>query len=89
MRKDSYDLMLVDEANSALDQRGQHELFENLVKDPDHGTIIFITHRLEALQWADRVAIMENGRISAIGTREDMAPNIRRVFEVEKLVDSN
>jgi len=80
MRADTYDLMLVDEANSALDLRGQRELFQGLVDRPNHGTIVFVTHRLDALQWADKVAVVEDGRISAFGTREETAPDIRRVF---------
>ncbi|KAF8313494.1 P-loop containing nucleoside triphosphate hydrolase protein [Clavulina sp. PMI_390] len=83
MRKNSYDLMLIDEANSALDQKGQRELFENLCKQPNHGTIIFVTHRLEALQWADKVAVVEDGRVTAFGTPSQTKQHVSRIFELD------
>jgi len=87
MRADSYDLMLVDEANSALDLRGQRELFQNLVRQPNHGTIIYVTHRLEALRWADKIALMEDGRITAFGSRDETRADIRRVFGLKEDAD--
>lgn len=87
MRANSYDLMLVDEANSALDMRGQRELFQNLVEQPNHGTIVYVTHRLEALQWADKVALMEDGQITAFGTRDETSADIRRVFGLKEDAD--
>jgi len=87
MRANSYDLMLVDEANSALDLRGQRELFQSLVEQPNHGTIVYVTHRLEALQWADKVALMEDGQITAFGTRDETSADIRRVFGLKEDAD--
>jgi len=111
MRKETYDLMLIDEANSALDARGKHyllrirlrlprvkcsrnpvlspfsgqrELFRGLVQQPGHGTIIFVTHRLEALQWADKVVVIEDGQIAAVGTPQETSAEVCRVFDLSK-----
>ncbi|KAF8342027.1 P-loop containing nucleoside triphosphate hydrolase protein, partial [Cantharellus anzutake] len=83
MRANTCDMMLIDEANSALDVCGQRQLFQGLTKRPGHGTIIFVTHRLDALQWADKVAVMENGTITAFGTSSQVISDIRRVFELQ------
>jgi len=84
MRKETYDLMLIDEANSALDARGQRELFRGLVQQPGHGTIVFVTHRLEALQWADKVVVIEDGQITAFGTPQETSAEVCRVFDLSK-----
>ena len=63
---------------------GQRELFRGLVEEPNHGTIIFVTHRLEALQWADKVAVLEEGLITAFGTPLETQEDVRRVFELSK-----
>ncbi len=83
MRVNTYDLMLIDEANSALDLCGQRQLFQGLTERPGHGTIVFVTHRLDALQWADKVAVMENGTITAFGPVPHVISDIRRVFELD------
>lgn len=62
---------------------GQRDLFQSLVNDPSHGTIIFVTHRLEALRWADKVAVLEEGRITAFGTPDETQAEISRVFGLE------
>jgi ABC-type protease/lipase transport system fused ATPase/permease subunit len=77
--------MLIDEANSALDMKGQRELFEGLCNDPSHGTIIFVTHRLEALEWADKVAVLENGRITAFGTVTETRADVCRIFDITEV----
>lgn len=63
---------------------GQRELFRGLVEEPDHGTIVFVTHRLEALQWADKVAVLEDGLVTAFGTPLEIQGDVRRVFELSK-----
>lgn len=63
---------------------GQRELFRGLVDQPSHGTIIYVTHRLDALQWADKVAIIEEGHITAFGTPKETEQDVRRVFDLSK-----
>lgn len=84
MRSQTCDLMIVDEANSALDIKGQREFFKRLVNRPDHGTIVYVTHRLESLHWADKVAVVENGRIIAFGTPAETATAINSAFGVRE-----
>ena len=66
------DILLLDEATSALDaqseQAVQHAL-ENLMKDR---TTVVIAHRLATIRNADKIAVMEQGQIAAIGTHNEL-----------------
>lgn len=69
------DILLMDEAFSALDPLIRREMQEQLVELQSSlgKTIIFITHDLnEAMYVGDRIAMMRNGRIVQIGTAEEI-----------------
>ncbi len=69
------DVLLMDEAFSALDPLIRSEMQEQLVslQQDLHKTIIFITHDLnEAMFLGDRIAIMKDGKIVQIGTTEEI-----------------
>jgi ABC-type multidrug transport system fused ATPase/permease subunit len=72
MRADTADLFLVDEGNSQLDSKAQNDFFRELVAREDRGTIIFVTHRLDAVKWADKVALVEGGTITEFGRPEEL-----------------
>ena len=68
-------VLLMDEPLSALDRNTREELIKEFKKihDEFNITIIHVTHNFdEALQLADRVAIIKNGTISQIGTTDDV-----------------
>ncbi|KFG09026.1 MULTISPECIES: ATP-binding cassette domain-containing protein [Streptomyces] len=66
-------LLILDEPTSQMDPRGEHQIFEQ-IKDiaADHVTIV-VTHRLENTKIADRIIVMENGRIAEHGTYDELA----------------
>lgn len=69
------DVMLMDEAFSALDPLIRREMQEELkqIQDRLGRTIIFITHDLnEAMFLGDRIAVMKDGEIAQIGTPEQI-----------------
>ncbi|AXE39689.1 quaternary amine ABC transporter ATP-binding protein [Acidipropionibacterium virtanenii] len=69
------DILLMDEAFSALDPLIRREMQDELVdlQSKIQKTIIFITHDLnEAMYLGDHIAVMRNGRISQIGTSEEI-----------------
>lgn len=66
------DLLILDEATSALDGATEAALMESLAGLSDTLTTVIVSHRVAPIQKADRVAMMEQGRITAIGTYEDL-----------------
>jgi glycine betaine/proline transport system ATP-binding protein len=72
------DILLMDEAFSALDPLIRTEMQDELLKlqEEDQRTIVFISHDLdEALRIGDRIAIMEGGRVVQVGTPEEILQN--------------
>lgn len=72
------DILLMDEAFSALDPLIRTEMQDELLKlqDRHERTIVFISHDLdEALRIGDRIAIMEGGRVVQVGTPEEILQN--------------
>jgi len=72
------DVMLLDEPFSGLDPMIRRQMQDELIQLQSdlHKTMIFVTHDLqEALKIADRIAIMQDGRIIQIGTPEEIISN--------------
>ncbi|KAG8885952.1 hypothetical protein FRB98_001519 [Tulasnella sp. 332] len=65
-------LILLDEASSQLDATAEHAIFSRLRKRFPKATIVFITHRLETVRWADKVAFFEEGKVTEFGKHEDL-----------------
>lgn len=66
------DLLILDEATSALDVATETDLMRSLASIEDL-TKVIVSHRLAPMQEADRVALMDDGRITAVGTYADLA----------------
>ncbi|AOH53058.1 glycine betaine/L-proline ABC transporter ATP-binding protein [Peribacillus muralis] len=83
------DVLLMDEAFSALDPLIRKDMQDELVEIQDQykKTIIFITHDLdEALRIGDRIALMKDGSVIQLGTPEQIMMNPANEF-VEKFVE--
>ena len=65
-------LLLLDEATSALDARSEAAVQAALERLMQDRTSIVIAHRLATVIRADRIFLMENGRVSATGTHEQL-----------------
>jgi ATP-binding cassette, subfamily B, bacterial len=66
-------LLILDEPTSQMDPRGEHQIFEQIKDIAADRITIVVTHRLENTQVADRIIVMEHGRISEQGTYEELA----------------
>ncbi|KAG8966529.1 hypothetical protein FRC03_011759 [Tulasnella sp. 419] len=66
------DLVVLDEASSQLDAHAQNGVFGNVVKERGSRTILFITHRLSTVKWADKVAFFDKGTITEFGSHEEL-----------------
>ncbi|WP_412764432.1 ABC transporter ATP-binding protein [Pseudomonas sp. NGC7] len=73
------DILCLDDATSALDALGERQVLHNIRRlrgDTGQGpTLLLITSRLSTLLLADRVLMLENGRISASGSHAELSAN--------------
>ncbi|MBT2447577.1 ABC transporter ATP-binding protein [Streptomyces sp. ISL-43] len=65
-------LLLLDDATSAVDARVEHEIHEALRAVMAGRTTLLIAHRRSTLALADRIAVLDHGRLSDIGTHEEL-----------------
>lgn len=65
-------LMILDEPSSALDPIAEYQLNHAMLSATSDKTVIFISHRLSTTRIADRIFMLENGRIVEEGTHESL-----------------
>ena len=65
-------IMILDEPSSALDPISEHRIIKRIFERYSKNTIFFISHRLNTATLADRIIVMENGRIVEVGTHENL-----------------
>jgi ABC-type bacteriocin/lantibiotic exporter with double-glycine peptidase domain len=65
-------LLLLDESTSALDVPSERRIFENLADYFSEHTIVFISHRISALKWVDRIVVLNQGVIEDHGTHDQL-----------------
>ncbi|MBS0347423.1 MAG: lipid A export permease/ATP-binding protein MsbA [Proteobacteria bacterium] len=65
-------ILLLDEATSALDNESERAVKDALVELRRNRTVIVIAHRLSTIRDADRIVVMERGRIVEAGTHEEL-----------------
>ncbi len=77
-------LLILDDSLSALDYQTDLDLREALKNDLN-GTVIIISQRIRSLQQAKQILLMDSGRISAVGTHEEL---LKRSAAYQELVAS-
>ncbi|MEU6100393.1 ABC transporter ATP-binding protein [Streptomyces flaveolus] len=65
-------LLVLDDATSAVDARVEHEIHEALAQVMRGRTTLLIAHRRSTLGLADRIAVLDQGRLADIGTHEEL-----------------
>jgi ATP-binding cassette, subfamily B, bacterial len=65
-------LVLLDEPTAQLDVRGEAEIFDRILSATRHVTTILISHRFSTVRQADRVCVLEQGRVIELGTHDEL-----------------
>ena len=61
-------LVLLDEPTAQLDVRGEAEIFDRILAATRHTTTILISHRFSTVRHADRICVLEHGKVVELGT---------------------
>jgi ATP-binding cassette subfamily B protein len=65
-------ILLLDDATSAVDAATEAEIHATLHRVMENRTTLLIAHRRSTLQLADRIAVLDKGRLVAVGTAEEL-----------------
>src|ERR1700676_2262324 len=79
-------VVLLDEPTAQLDVRGEAEIFDRLLAATRHCTTILISHRFSTVRHADRICVLEHGRVIESGTHDELmtlAGRYRTMFDLQ------
>ena len=76
-------ILILDDSTSAIDSATEDEIQRALTRIQRGRTTLIVTHRLSQIRWADRILVLDGGRLVANGTHADLlagSPHYRRIF---------
>ncbi len=79
-------ILILDEATSALDAESESLVQTALANLMTNRTTVVIAHRLSTVRRANRIAVLENGRITAIGSHDELlqiSPTYQRLYHLQ------
>jgi ATP-binding cassette, subfamily B, bacterial len=65
-------VVLLDEPTAQLDVRGESEIFDRILNATRQCTTILISHRFSTVRHADRICVLEHGRVIELGTHDEL-----------------
>ncbi len=79
-------VVLLDEPTAQLDVRGEAEIFDRILRATRSATTILISHRFSTVRHADRICVLEGGRVVELGTHDELmaaGDRYRTMFELQ------
>lgn len=65
-------ILILDEPTSAVDARSETEIFDRLTRELRRDTLVFISHRFSTIKDAERIVVLEGGRIIEDGSHREL-----------------
>jgi ATP-binding cassette subfamily B protein len=81
--------IILDEPSSALDPIAEHKMFSNMMSASEGKSVIFISHRLSSAVDADRIYLMEHGRVIEEGTHASLMEQGGKYAEMFRMQAEN
>jgi ATP-binding cassette subfamily B protein len=78
-------VLILDEPTAALDARAEYEVFERFRELSREKTAVLISHRFSSVRMADRIVVLAEGTVEAIGTHEELLRQRGRYAELFEL----
>jgi ATP-binding cassette, subfamily B, bacterial len=79
-------VVLLDEPTAQLDVRGEAEIFERVLTATRRCTTILISHRFSTVRLADRICVIEDGRVAELGSHDELmalSGRYRTMFDLQ------
>jgi ABC-type multidrug transport system fused ATPase/permease subunit len=79
-------VVILDEPTAQLDVRGEAEIFDAILRSTRGCTTILISHRFSTVRRADRICVLERGKVVELGTHKELmalAGRYRTMFELQ------
>ena len=78
-------LLILDEPTAALDARAEYEVFQRFKELSEGKTAVLISHRFSSVRMADRILVLADGTVEAMGTHEELLRQRGRYAELFEL----
>ena len=81
-------VLIFDDATASVDAATERELFQGIRAAARGRTTLVISQRVTSVRWCDRIAVLEDGRLTAIGVHEELleaSPLYREILEHQTL----
>ena len=75
-------ILILDDSTSAIDSATEDQIQRAIRRAQQGRTTLLITHRLAQIRWADHILVLEQGRLAASGTHDQLLPDLTASVEI-------